>query len=280
MSRARCAPPSCSAASAIAATSRVLASTAPASPGAPISRAAGTESNSSLASFLVWSSVGSTRRFSPPASASTAEQRQPGAGGGHHQDQVCGVPVQHEALVPVQDSSRRPVRAAARRGEPDRLGIPRSVVLGEGQRGHGLAGGDARQQLAPGRLIGSGQQRRGREHRAGQVRPAVQRGAKLLQDDGLLGEGEPGAAVLLGDRDPLQAELGPGLLPDLPGRSRPASPSARGPGTAAPGRPGTGARHRAVPAAQSLMASFMVPAPICRRLPLRPARRRGPAGPR
>ncbi len=140
------------------------------------------------------------------------EQREAGVARGRDQDQVSRVAVEDEALLAVED----PAVVAVGGGEPDRRGLPGTVVLGERQRAHGLAGGDAWQQVAPGRLVGAGQQGRGRQHRAGQVRAAVERGTQFLQHDGLVGEGETAAAVLLGDRDARQAKLRTGLPPHVP----------------------------------------------------------------
>ena len=70
------------------------------------------------------------------------EQRQPAVGDGGHQDQPGRGAVQDEALVPVQP----PVLAVLGRGQPDRGRVPGPVLLGERQRGDGLAGRDAGQQ--------------------------------------------------------------------------------------------------------------------------------------
>ena len=140
------------------------------------------------------------------------EQRQPGVGGRGHQDQPGRGAVEHEALVPVQP----PGRAVLDRGQPDRGRVPGAAVLGEGERRDGLAGGDVGQQPAPGPFVRAGQQGRGGQHGAGQVRPAVQRGAELLQHDRLLGEAEAGPAVTFRDGQALQPELGARLLPDGP----------------------------------------------------------------
>ena len=115
------------------------------------SAAPGHRANSSRASLRVWSSVGSARRSRPAAPGVDREQRQPGAAAATTRIRSAVCAVQDEALVPVQ----HPAVAALGRGEPDRLGFPGPVVFGEGQRGHGLAGGDAGQQLAPGRLVGA-----------------------------------------------------------------------------------------------------------------------------
>ena len=61
-----------------------------------------------------------------------------------------------------------------------------------------------------------GRERRKRHPDRREVRAAVERASELLEENGLLEEGEPGAAVLLRDRDAGPAELG-----DLrPGRLR------------------------------------------------------------
>src|SRR5258708_29877652 len=128
------------------------------------------------------------------------------------------MPVEHEALVSVehpaagQAGAGLPGRAG---GEPDRVGLPGAVILGEGQRGHRLAARDSGQKIALGSVVRAREQRRGGKDGAGQVGPRVQRGAKFLEHDRLFGEGEPGAAVLLGNGDGLQAELAGRVVPDL-----------------------------------------------------------------
>ena len=200
------------------------------SPAEPIS-SAGTAANSIRARLRVWSSVGSAVVAVRPAAASTANSDSPPSATATTRQQAGVRPVQHEALVPVQD----PAVAALGRGQPDARRVPRAVVLGEGQRRDGLARGDPRQQPLPRALVRAGQQRGRGQHGAGQVRAAVQARAEFLQHDGLLGEREPRAAVLLGDRDALQARAArrPATTPH--GRSR-RRPSAPGPGPAAPGR--------------------------------------------
>ena len=100
----------------------------------------------------------------------------------------------------------------------------------------GLAGGDVGQQPAPGALVRAGQQGRGGQHGAGQVRPAVQRGAELLQHDRLLGEAEATRRRLSGMAQALQAELAlPACSQTARVGPRSAVHQARAPGTSAPG---------------------------------------------
>ena len=112
-----------------------------------------------------------------------------------------------------------PIKHAAapvrRRGQRDRVWFPGAVVLGERQRRDRLAARDARQQVALGALVRAGEQRVGREHGAGQVRPGEQRRAELLAHQRLLGEAEPGAAVLLPDRDAREPELASRVPPEV-----------------------------------------------------------------
>jgi NADP-dependent 3-hydroxy acid dehydrogenase YdfG len=128
---------------------------------------------------------------------------------------ISSVAARHPAIPPAGRAARGGTvygmcKAALERGQPDRRRVPGSVVLGEGQRGDGLPRRDTGQQVVPGALVLAGQQRGGGQHRTGQVRPAVQGTAELLQHDGLLGEGETRSPVLLGDGDGLQAQLSAG----------------------------------------------------------------------
>ena len=124
--------------------------------------------------------------------------------GGHH-DEVRDVAVRDVVLVSIEDG--------AGAGEGAAAGCPGAVVLGVREGGDRPAAGDAGQQVLAGLLVAAVQDRVGGQHGAGQVRPAEQRAAQLLQHDRLLHEGEPGAAVLFGDGQRRQAELARRLLP-------------------------------------------------------------------
>src|ERR1700724_1939768 len=97
-SRTRCAPPTCSAASATAARSSVLDRPGSAPPSVPIS-VAGVPENSSRACLRVWSIVGRGVRVSPGASPCTAKKGPAPRRARRHDDQVGHVPVEYEHLV-------------------------------------------------------------------------------------------------------------------------------------------------------------------------------------
>ena len=189
MSRARCAPPSCSAASAMAATSSVCSSTARPAPGEPINRA-GTSLNSHRASLLVWSSVGRTRRRSPAAVPSTANSDR--AAGPDESASVTATARIRSAPCPSSTkllcpSSRQPCPFLAAASRTDSLAQdPSSSVNASVATVCPEAMPGSRSRRAPSSSLapsgGRGQ------HRAGQVRPGVQGGAELLEHDGLLGE--------------------------------------------------------------------------------------------
>ena len=127
------------------------------------------------------------------------------------QQQVRGMAVEHERLAPVQ-----PVAVAGPAGRGlQAVGRPRAVVLAHRQRRDRSAVGERRQELLGGGLVATGQQRVGGEHRGGEVRRAQQRPPHLLAHDRELHRAGPGPAVLLRDRQALQAELPGELRPGL-----------------------------------------------------------------
>lgn len=99
-------------------------------------------------------------------------------------------------------------------GEPDALLVPAAAFLGERQRGHRPAGRDARQEVMPRLLVGTAQQGLGGQGDGGEVRPAEQRAARLLEDDAEIDVAEARAAVLLRDGEPLEAEFAGHPPPD------------------------------------------------------------------
>jgi hypothetical protein len=128
-------------------------------------------------------------------------------------------------------SGERPAVAVGHRRQVQRLEVPPSTVLGEGERRDPAAVGDAGQELGRGRLVAAVQDRVGAEHRAAEVRRDQQRAAGLLQHDGELDEREAAAAELLRDGEALQAELAGHLLPHravVPGRVGHQGPHRRG----------------------------------------------------
>lgn len=99
-------------------------------------------------------------------------------------------------------------------GEPYALLVPAAAVLGERQRGHRVAGRDARQEVVSRLLVGAAQQCLGGEGDGGEVRAAEQCAARLLEDDAEVDVAEARAAVLLGDSEPLEAEFAGHPPPD------------------------------------------------------------------
>ena len=142
------------------------------------------------------------------------EQAEAGVGLGHHDDEVGGVAVEHEHLVAVE-------RVAVTRllGVRDAVEVPAAVVLGDGQRGDGLAGGDAREQLLLGGVVAASEEGVGGEGHGREVGGGEQGPAHLLEHDDQLDVGVAGAPVLLGDGEALEAQLLAHLLPDAWGRS-------------------------------------------------------------
>ena len=85
--------------------------------------------------------------------------------------------------------------------------VPLAVRLGEGERGDGLARGDAGEVLGLGGVVAGVQQRVGGEHDGREVRGAQQAAAHLLEHDDELDVAVARAAELLGDDEALQAHL-------------------------------------------------------------------------
>ena len=77
----------------------------------------------------------------PGRRPSTANRLTPAAGASRHQDQIGGVAVEHEHL----GARDLPAVTVVGGGGLDARLVPTAVGLGEGDRGDGLAGGDARQ---------------------------------------------------------------------------------------------------------------------------------------
>ena len=138
------------------------------------------------------------------------EQGQAGRGAAHHQDQVGRVAVEDEGLVAVE----RPAVARRGRGQGDAVGVPPTRVLGEGQGGDGLAGGDPGSRYSCCALVAGGEDGVGGQGHGGEERGAEQGGAHLLEHHDELHIGEAGAAELLGDGERLQAQLLGHLGPD------------------------------------------------------------------
>ena len=193
----------------MAAVSRTRRSTRPPSPSSPISRA-GVPAKSRCACLRVWSRVGTGTRVSPGAAPSTANRPMPAG--------VRAPTRMRSAMWPsgtcrLPPSSTPPGPAPAGPGLHTRL-VPAPRLLQQGQRADRLAGGQARQQVLPGRLVRAAQQGlRGQRH-ARQVGRAQQRPAHLLENDAELEVAEPGSLVLLGHGHALQPELVAHLLPD------------------------------------------------------------------
>ena len=127
------------------------------------------------------------------------------------QDEVGDVAVRHVPLAAVQHPPPGPAPAGP--GLHTRL-VPAPRLLQQGQRADPLAGGQARQQVLPGRLVRAAQQGLGGQRHARQVGRAQQRPAHLLEDDAELEVAEPGSLILLGHGHALQPELVAHLLPD------------------------------------------------------------------
>ena len=85
--------------------------------------------------------------------------------------------------------------------------VPAAVLLGEGQRGDRLAGGDARQEVLLRRVVARVQQRLTGEDDGGEVGRAQEGPAHLFEHHDQLDEAVARAAELLGDDQALQAEL-------------------------------------------------------------------------
>ena len=111
-------------------------------------------------------------------------------------------------------SSTHPSPRLGRR-QPDRVRVPRPVLLGERQRRDRLAGGDAGQVRLRAPSSGLASSAFAASTALARYGPPYSAGAEFLQHDRLLGEGEAGPAVLLGDRDALQAQLLARLRPDV-----------------------------------------------------------------
>jgi hypothetical protein len=92
--------------------------------------------------------------------------------------------------------------------------VPAAWLLQQGQRADGRAGGQAGQQVLPGRLVRTAQQGLGGQRHAGKIGRAQQRPAHLLKDDAELDVAEPGSLVLLGNGQTDQPELVAQLPPD------------------------------------------------------------------
>src|SRR4029453_3686145 len=96
------------------------------------------------------------------------------------------------------------------------FGAPAAVVLGHRERDDGGSRGDAGQHLPLRRGIPARLQRVHGEDRGGEVRRAEEHATHLLQHDELLDGAAASAAVLLGNRQPLETELLRHLRPDRP----------------------------------------------------------------
>ena len=125
-------------------------------------------------------------------------------------DEIGDVAIKHVPLAAVQHPAAG-ITAGPRLHA--RL-VPAAGLLQQGQRADGRAGGQAGQQVLPGRLVGAAEQGLGGQRHAGQVGRAQQRPAHLLEDDAELDVAEPGSLVLLGNGQPDQAELVAQLPPD------------------------------------------------------------------
>lgn len=131
------------------------------------------------------------------------EEADAGGGTGGDQQQIGEVAVGDVRLRPRQP----PTPCCLRGVEPDALLVPAAVRLGQGEGGHGVAGGDARQVGEAGRFVGAAQECLGGEGHDGEVGGAEQGAARFLEDDAEFGVTEARAAVRLGDGDPLEPEF-------------------------------------------------------------------------
>ena len=145
------------------------------------------------------------------------EQRHAVGGAGRHQDQIGDVAVQDVHLRARQG----PGVTVGRSLHGDAGLVPAAALLGEGQRGNGLARGDTGQQGRGGSLVTGVDQRVGGQHDGGEERSAQQGTTHLLEHHDELDVAEALSAVLLGDDEALQAELfghhrpGLGVVADL-----------------------------------------------------------------
>ena len=131
------------------------------------------------------------------------EEADAGGGTGRDEQQIGEVAVGDVRLHAGQPPT--PCRLGS--VEPNALLVPAAVRLGQREGGHGVAGGDARQVVVSGRFVVAAQEGLGGEGHGGEVRGAEQGAARLLEDDAEFGVAEAGAAVLLGDGEPLEAEF-------------------------------------------------------------------------
>ena len=111
--------------------------------------------------------------------------------------------VDHEHLVPVEDEAvatglGRALNAAE---------VPLPVVLGDGQGGDGLAGGDAGQVGLLGLVVARGQHGVGGQGDGGEEGGAQQGGPHLFEHHDELDIGEARTTELLGDGQRLQPQL-------------------------------------------------------------------------
>ena len=194
----------------MAAVSSTRRSTGQPSASSPISRA-GVPANSRCACLRVWSRVGTGTRVRPGALPSTANRPIAGRVRAPTRMRSAMLAVGHVPLAAVQHPPG-PAAAGPQSARPPRPSGP--ACSSRASVPIALAGGQARQQVLPGRLVGAAQQRLGGQRHAGQVRRAQQRPAHLLEDDAELDVAEPGALVLLGHGHALQPELVAHLLPD------------------------------------------------------------------
>ena len=174
-------------------------------PSVPIRRAGVDGRGRAGASLRVRSRVSSGRRVRPSASPVHGEQRGAAVGLRGHDDQVGGVPVEHERLARRRGASR-PAAPGRRRASCRRSVSQRPSSSGTATRGDVRALGDAGQVAPP------APPRRRSASRACAARTTVEkygahRSARPISSStiGLLDRAAAGTAVLLGDRQPLAA---------------------------------------------------------------------------
>ena len=214
-SSTRCAPPTCSAASATAARSRVLDRPGSAPPSVPMSvagRARRTPGGPACGSGPWSAAACASARARHPA---PRRARRPWPVRAATTIRLATWPSITNILWP-SSTQPSPFCVAA---QLDAAEVPLAVVLGDGEGGDRLARGDAREVALLGLVVARGEQRVGGQGHRGEERRAQQRGAHLLEHDHQLDVGEARAAELLGDGQRLQARAGRPSGSRPPGRS-------------------------------------------------------------
>ncbi len=160
----------------------------------------------------------------PALAGLDGEEGRPLAGVRGDDEQVGGRAVQHEllgagqppaALVVASTAVASTAVAGGPRGRRQLVERPEPGRLGDRERGRGLARRDAGQVGLGGYLVAGREDGARRQHRRREERARRQGAAHLLEHHLELGEAEPVAAVLLGERQAGQAELSGHLPPEV-----------------------------------------------------------------